>query len=119
MVLFIDGCVSGGAVDLGRGGDEHPLHITVPTRLQNVQCPFDVRIDVQIGGMVGERDSDQSGEVKDDIHSRHGLIHPVWVPDVAGINFDLSQSLFRESVQPTPGIEGIIEDERPDVIPRV
>lgn len=65
--------------------------------------------------MVGERNTDQCCKMENDITAYHGLSNAMGVSHITGEYFDLFLNFFRHMVEPTPGIEAVIEDKRPDV----
>ena len=83
--------------------------------LEHVERSLDVGIDVGIGRMVGERDRDERGEVQHRIAPLHRRLHAVRVANVAGEDVERVAYLLRRVVEPSPRIEGIVEDEGADI----
>jgi hypothetical protein len=85
------------------------------SRLQHVERALDVGVDVRVGRVIGERNSDECGEVKNDVAALCGFAHAVGIPNVAREHVQGLLSLARQRVEPAPAVEGVVVDESADI----
>jgi hypothetical protein len=90
---------------------DYPLHTQLASRLQHVEGALDVGVDVGVGGMVRVGYGDEGSQMQHSIAALHRLLHAVWVADVAGEYIQLVADFLRRTVQPAPGVEGVVEYE--------
>ena len=117
-VCLGDGHEARGAVDLAGGGVDDRPDAQIARGLDHVERAFDVGIDGGVGRMVRVWDCNQRGQVQDCIAAGHGGAHAIRVADVTSEDLELAADVFGAVVQPTPGVEGVVEDEGLDVVAR-
>ena len=115
-MLFVDGHILGGTVDLAGGGDQHPLGVQFPGGVEDIQGALDVGVHIAVGAVVGERDGDEGRQVEDPLLPAHGGAHTVGVAHIAHENIDFVADLGRESIDPAQGAEGIVQAEGADLL---
>ena len=115
-VLFVDGHILGGAVDLAGGGDQHPLGAQFPGGVEDVQGALDVGVHIAVGAVVGERDGNERRQVEHPLLPAHSGAHTVGVAHVAHKNIDLIADFFGQGVDPAQGPEGIVQAESADFL---
>lgn len=93
----------------------HPPHAQLARGLQHVERTFDIGVHIGIGRVVRIRNSNQCSQVKNSVAALHRLPHPVRVANVAGKDIQVVSNVLRRVIQPTPGVEGVIEDEGTDI----
>ncbi len=88
-VGLVDGCVLGGAVDLGGGGVDD-LGDRVPVGGgDDVVRAGHVGVDVGLGGAVGVGNRDEGGEVEDGVAPGDGVLHSTRVADIGEDDFEV------------------------------
>ena len=110
-VLFVDGHILGGTVDLAGGGDQHALGVQLAGGVQDVEGALDVGVHIAVRAVVGERNCDEGGQVEDTLLPAHGGAHAVGVTHVAHEDVDLVADLRRQSVDPAQRAERVIQAE--------
>ena len=115
-MFFGNGHEACGAIDLAGRGVNDPPHGQVSRRLKHVQRAFDIGIDVGIGRVIRVWDGDQRGEMQNAIATLHRLLHTKRITDVACEDVEPSLYVGGTLVEPSPGIEGVVEHESADVV---
>ena len=107
---LVDRHVARRSVDLTRRGVNYELGIRLLGGAENVERPDDVRLDVCGRRLVRPRDRNQCREVEDDVPSSRSCVRRVAVANVA--ENDLHVAARRRFVEPPPGAERVVFDER-------
>ena len=101
-MLLGDGNEARRSVHFAGGGVDDLRHSKLPRRLQHVQRPLDVGLDVGVGRMIGVRYGNQGGEMEHYVASSHSLPDAVRIPDVAREDIERGPDVLRRRIEPTP-----------------
>ena len=102
---LVDRDAKRGAVHLARRGVHDPCGPEVAGRLENVQRPRRVRVEVGLRRAIRVRDPDQRGKVVDDRRVTDELAHGARIADIGRDDLDLGHHLGRQVVEPAPRAE--------------
>jgi hypothetical protein len=116
-MLFVNGGITGCAVNIGCGSDKNIAGAMFPGSLQDIKRTLDIGIHIGLRRGIAERSTGKPGEMIDSIDAFHAYLDTLKVPDVAADDVKLIFYLSRKGIQPAPGVEGIITDKGPDIIP--
>ena len=114
-MAFLDRHELCAAIDFaGRRLDE-AAHAGMAGGLQDVDRAAHVGFDIGVGCDIGKRNRDQRRQMHDVGASGRRRDHEVRIPDVAGDHFHRFHDIGGNGVEPAPGVEGVVEDDRLDV----
>lgn len=82
-MVFRDRYKACGAIDFTGGSLHHLMYTQVARRLNDVERPLNVGVNISVWRMVGVRDGDKRGKVQHRIAAFHGSAHAVGVANVA------------------------------------
>jgi hypothetical protein len=99
------------SIDFAGGCVDYSFNSEFPSGLENIECAFDVGIHIGVGRVVGVGNTDECSQVEDRLASSHSLFNSVRVANIARKNFELPLNLERTVIEPTPGVEGVVENE--------
>src|SRR5690242_17991129 len=67
--------------------------------------------------MVRVRDRDQRGQMQHDVAATHRFTHAATITHIAGKDIEMPPQVRAQGIQPTPGIERVVEHERANIDP--
>lgn len=105
-VLLVDGYVLSGAIDLAGRGVDHAFHAVLHRRLADVECAFDIGVNVTVGCNVRVRDGDQCGQVKHDIDVFSNVFTIMGVTNISGKYLNIVFAIY--IFQPSPIVKRVV-----------
>ena len=79
--------------------------------LKHIQSPLDICIHIAIRGMVTKWNSNKRSKMEDYIYTFHCLLNTMRIADIPGEHFYFLKFFRRDSIEPAPGIETVIENK--------
>ena len=96
---------------------DHSPHAQFACRLQDAQRALDVGVHIGVWRVIGIRYHNECRQMQYHVASFRGGAYPVWVANIAGKHLEVTLNIRRASIEPTPGVEGVIENERAHIEP--
>lgn len=110
-VIFSDGHELGCTVYFAGGGVNHAFNTQILCGLDDIERAFDVRIHVSVRGMIGIGNGNERCKVQYDIAAFHCLANAIGVAHISREDFKIFRDILGRAVQPSPRVEGVIEDK--------
>src|ERR1700677_4527563 len=105
-------------VHLAGGRMNHLCDTQITCGLQDVERSLDVGVDVSIRGMIRVGNADESRQMQHRVAALHGGAHPIRISNVAREHLETAPYVRAAMVQPSPGIERVVQNEGTDIMTR-